>query len=84
MQQTQESEQHYILYCEAAECTEQYNTGKLKRVSRQNQAYSKDSNTGSRRPYQLKACGDHSRQGYFGDDDSNSDNWRPEERRFQT
>lgn len=72
------------MYGETAEGTEKYSAGKLKRVSGQYQAYSKDSNTGSRRTYQLKACGDHSRQGYFGDDDSNSDNWRPEERRFQT
>jgi len=61
MQRTQESEQRYILYCEATECTEKYNTGKLKRMSRQNQAHSKDSNTGSSRTYQLKARGYHSR-----------------------
>ena len=80
MQQTQESEQHYILYGETAEGTEKYHAGKLKRMSRQYQTYSKDSNTRSRRTYQLKACDYHSRQRYFSDDDSNSNNWRPEER----
>ena len=80
MQQTQESEQHYILYGETTDGTEKYNTGQLKHVSGQYQAYSKDSNTGSRRTYQLKACSYHLRQRYLGDDDSNSNNWRPEKR----
>jgi len=80
VQQAQESEQYYVLYGDTAEGTQKYDSGKLKRVSGQNQAYSKDSNTGSRRAYQLKAFAYHSWQRYFGDDDSNSNNWRPEKR----
>jgi len=49
MQQTQESQQDYILYRETTESAEKYKAGKLKRVSGQHQTYSKDSNTGSRR-----------------------------------
>jgi hypothetical protein len=48
VQQTQQNQQHYILYSESAESTEKYNARKLKRVSSQYQTYSKDSNTGSR------------------------------------
>ena len=49
MQQTQESEQHYILHDEAPESSEKYNAGKLKRMTGQYQTYGEDSDTGSRR-----------------------------------
>lgn len=61
VQHMHKSEQHDILHGEPAKRTEEYRMRKLKGMSRQYQAYSKNSNTGSRRTNQLKACGYESR-----------------------
>jgi hypothetical protein len=80
MQEMQECQQHYILHGDTAEGAEKHGAGKLKRVSGEYETYRKDGNARGRRTNQLKACAYHSGQRRFGDDESNSNNWRPEER----